>query len=624
MQRTAKPRRARRPWVLRALLTGGLSVHAYASNQTHVATVLEANELAVGSWSHAGTAVYSYGYSGAGLSGRQTEVEDLASGAYVSAVDAGILHTAKGFDGRTPWMRDVSGANTPEEGGDRVLVAVSAAYRNANLWWRTDRGGAEIDDLGRDDLAGSPADHLMVRPRGGVPFDAWFDAHTHLLIRIAEPQQFLKTRTLFSDYRREAGVMVANRVLIDYGTGAAGNEHLMLRTVSIRPARSLAMFACPRSAASGVTLADSARSISVPFRLLNNHIYVEARVNGKGPFTFIVDTGGHTLLSQKVRSQANLTSAGRSPEGGAGEKQSFTGFSRVRTISIGGLEMHDQVAFAAEIYSPEIEGIPVDGMVGFELFRRLVVEIDYGRKVLTFTRPESFSPRGAGVAVPFVFYDHMPFVRGRIDELPATFDIDTGSRSELDVTSPAVARDHLRSRYPNGVRVVTGWGVGGPSKSYVVRLHSIALGTVDVDAPTADFSENKGGSFSDPSYDGNIGSAFLKRFVVTFDYRHQRMYLKRIEPLPPDIGDFDRSGMWINAARGGYLVTSVAAGSPAAEAGLEPGDVILELAGRPARAEDLSDARALLRTRPAGSRISMLVKRKRATRRILLTLRDLI
>ena len=34
------------------------------------------------------------------------------------------------------WMRDTSGANTPQEGGDRVAVAVNEAYRFANLWWR--------------------------------------------------------------------------------------------------------------------------------------------------------------------------------------------------------------------------------------------------------------------------------------------------------------------------------------------------------------------------------------------------------------------------------------------------------------------------------------------------------
>jgi C-terminal processing protease CtpA/Prc len=87
---------------------------------------------------------------------------------------------------------------------------------------------------------------------------------------------------------------------------------------------------------------------------------------------------------------------------------------------------------------------------------------------------------------------------------------------------------------------------------------------------------------------------------------------------------FDRSGLWINAAKGGYIVTYAAAGSPAAEAGLHAGDVILGIDGQPARAEGLSNARELLRARPAGTRVPMLVKGKSGTRRIVLTLRDRI
>lgn len=589
-----------------------------------VEAILRANQLAVGQLPRAGAATYRYGYSGNGLTGEETRVADLATGAYTERVDSGVLHTADGFDTRTPWMRDISGANTPQGGGDRVRIAVSAAYRYANLWWRSDRAGARIEDLGRESLSDTSTDHLSVQPPDGVPFDAWFDTHTHLLLQIAEPQEFLHAREVFSHYRREGGVMLAHSILEDAGTGEAGYERLTLRSVSFGPPQPLAIFACPRNPPTGVTLAQEATSMSVPFRLLNNHIYVEGRVNGKGPYTFIVDTGGHTLLSARVIAEAGLARRGNSPESGAGEKQSSLSFVPVRTISIGGVEMHDQVAFAAEIYRPEIEGIAVDGMVGFELFRRLVVRVDYGRKVLTFTEPGHASLSDAGVGVPFVFYDHVPFVRGRLDGISATFDIDTGSRSELDVTSPAAVRDHLWERYPQGIRAVTGWGVGGEVSSYVVRVRSITLGTVTVDAPVADLSEAKHGSFSDPNYDGNVGSALLKRFVVTFDYGNRMMYLRRIEPVPPDVGDFDRSGLWINAGKAGYRVTSVAPGSPAAEAGLQPGDLIIELDGRRAKAEDLSEARELLRARSAGSSVPMLVRGKAATRRVVLTLRDLI
>jgi hypothetical protein len=312
-------------------------------------------------------------------------------------------------------------------------------------------------------------------------------------------------------------------------------------------------------------------------------------------------------------------------ESGAGESHSTTGYVAYDEIAIGGVRLRHQMGFATEIYDKSIEGIPVDGMVGFELIRRMVTTIDYGRHTLTFTDPARFKPTAAsGVAVPFVFYDHLPDVAGSIGDLPATFNIDTGSRAEIDITSPFVAAHQLPARFAKGVSAVTGWGVGGPTRDYVVRLPSLKLGTVEVDHIAAGLSEAKQGSISNPNYDGNIGSALLKRFVVTFDYAHRRMYLKRITPTPPDVGTFDRSGLWINAKDGGYQVTDVARGSAGDQAGLAVGDVITTLDGKPVRDEGLADARRMLRDRPAGTRIRLMVRRGTQTHPIILILKDQI
>jgi S1-C subfamily serine protease len=152
-----------------------------------------------------------------------------------------------------------------------------------------------------------------------------------------------------------------------------------------------------------------------------------------------------------------------------------------------------------------------------------------------------------------------------------------------------------------------------------LTLHGIE--TRDV---VAGLSEAQGGSFSDPSYDGNIGSGFLKRFAVTFDYSHQTMYLDRITPTPVDAGRFDRSGMWINAVNDAYEIKSIAANSPAAAAGLAEGDLITSLNGQPAVAAKLSDARMMLRDLPAGTQVSVTYKRGDAEQHATLKLRDQI
>ena len=473
-------------------------------------------------------------------------------------------------------------------------------------------------------IDGRALDQLTVTPKLGKPFGAWFDTNTHLLARITEDRQFFHTRTLFAAYRRESGVMLPHEITIDSGSGEANYQHLRLTRFSVGAPRPFVAYSRPTTPPTGASIDGGAASVTVPFRLLNNHIYVSAMVNGKGPYTYIVDTGGHCLISPELVAELGLKIVGATAMSGAGTKTTAGGFTHVDEIALGAVRMRDQLGFAAPIYAPAVEGIRVDGMVGFEMFRRFAVQIDYGQDLLIITDPTRFDPAGTGTAIPFVFYDHLPMVRGSLADLPARFDIDTGSRSEVDITGPFVAANDLRARFSKGVSAVTGWGMGGPSRSYVVRLPSLTLGGVQVSSPVAGLSEDKGGSINDPNYEGNIGGGLLKRFVVTFDYAHQMMYLRPIAPPPIDAGRFDRSGLWINSGPDGYVVTDVAANGPAERAGIQVGDTITQLDGAPSRFDGLSDARILLRSRPAGTQIELEVKHGNETRKTAVVLRDQI
>ena len=612
---------------MKALLIAALVLatrEAPSAPASDVSRVLAANHAAVGDLPASGAARFEYRKTDSGLTGRMVDRFDLATGAYVETEDKSGLSEATGYDGRIPWWRDISGANTPQMGGDRIAMAVNCAYRFINLWWRDDRGGATITYAGRERAGGRALEHLVVTPKGGKRFDAWFDADSHLLIRILEDEQFLHVTESYDDYRREGGVVLAHRVRRDPGLGAAGLETATLEHVSFRPAAPLSAYALPDTPLTGASITDGAASTTVPFRLLNNHIYLQASVNGRGPYTFMVDTGGHTLLSPHLIAETGLKPIGESVATGSGEGHSVSGFVHFDEIAIGGARLRDQMGIATEIYDPAIEGIRVDGMVGFELVRRLVTQIDYGGRTITFTDPARFQPKDLGEAVPFLFYNHLPNVAGFIGSRPARFDIDTGSRTEIDLTSPFVAAHQLRAEFTRGASVVTGWGVGGPSRSYIVRLPSLKLGSVAVDHIAAGLSQDRGGAMSDPNYDGNLGSGLLKRFVVTFDYAHQVMYLKRLTPAPADAGSFDRSGLWINAKSGGYTVTDVARDSAAAAAGIRIGDVITSIDGQPARDEALSDARLKLRVQPAGTKVELIVRRGSESRLIAVTLRDQI
>jgi C-terminal processing protease CtpA/Prc len=83
----------------------------------------------------------------------------------------------------------------------------------------------------------------------------------------------------------------------------------------------------------------------------------------------------------------------------------------------------------------------------------------------------------------------------------------------------------------------------------------------------------------------------LKRFLVTFDYRHRRLYLKPPPQSVSDTGTFDRSGMWLNSVDDGFEVGDVTPNSSAAAAGLKVGDRIIAVDGVIAGELKLSDLR---------------------------------
>ena len=586
--------------------------------------VLAANKVAMAGLPPAGTLEQSYSFSGLGLEGSANRTIDLATGMYVESMEGGPISVGSGYDGEIPWMRDFSGAFTAEQGGDRPQLAVNQAFRYASAWWRPNFGGAQVTFVGRETEGKSSADHLTVTPRGGSPFDAWFDADSHLLTRISETQGIFRTQTFYSDYQRVNGVMLPRTIVMDPGFGPQSDETLKLKQAVVSPPRLPQAYTRPTTPLTGATIANGAADATVPFRLLNNHIYVEAFVNGKGPYTFIVDTGGHAVLSPRLAGLISSDVKGTVPTAGVGDKTATIGFTPVAEIAIGNVKLQHQTAFVSEVYDTAIEGIPVDGMVGFELFRRFAVRIDYQQQTLTFTDPAHFDPRDAGEMIPFKFYDHLPDVEGFIDAHPARFDIDTGSRGEIDLTAPFVKRSAIKEAYPSRIEALTGFGVGGAVYSEVVRLSSVTLGTVRIDRPVGELSDAAHGSFSDANYEGNIGSALLKRFVVTFDYAHQRMYLKRVVPEPADVGTFDKSGLWFNAGAGGYVVVAVDKGGPGEKAGIVVGDVIAVIDGNPVQSADLSAVRERFRTQPSGTSVHLDLLSGATRRQVALVLQDLV
>lgn len=591
----------------------------------HAAQILVANESATAGnqWQEKDGLELRYDYKGQGLTGQVNFIQDVKRGRFVDRWDTAPTHTAMGFDGKTAWEVEPSGTATPQEGGDVRQLAVNEAYRLQNLWWRGDRGGATVVDAGRKSKDGKTYDVLTVTPKGGKPFDAWFDSATRLLARTVETSVTLTITTDYSDFAATDGVQLAHTVTIDDGSGEAGRQTMKLSSAKFSAAADDATFALPKTDLQDFEFAPGVTQTTVPFLLANNHVYIQASFNGSKPLSVIVDTGGHDILVPDSATALGIKVEGAQPSTGSGSDVTLGGLARVQSIRVGGAILKDQPISVLK-FSNAAEGVDEQGMIGYEFIARFITRFDYGKHELTFIDKKHFDPRDAGTPVPFRFYHQFPEVLGSYDGIPGRFGIDTGARNVLSLTSPFAQRNHIIEREKNGAKALTGWGVGGPSYGYVFRGKDLRLGDVTVKSPLTEFNLDKGGVGATEAFPNNVGGGLLKRFVVTFDYDHQLMYLKPIAGKVDDLDTFDRSGMWLNVADKGFGIVNVGEGTPAAKAGIAAGDVIVAVDGKAASSMRLYDLRRRLRNEAVGTQVALTVERQGKPRKVTLVLRDLI
>jgi membrane-associated protease RseP (regulator of RpoE activity) len=275
----------------------------------------------------------------------------------------------------------------------------------------------------------------------------------------------------------------------------------------------------------------------------------------------------------------------------------------VPSTSIEGVELTGQRYLVGDLESffSRVEGLDdVAGVLGLEWFVRMPVKIDYARSRLTLYDPAAFKYAGTGTKVPVAARGRVPQVAGSIDGIPGTFEIDTGSRGSVTLVPAFAAKNDLERKLNAKTEAITGAGVGGPLRALLARGKSLKLGTVEVSNPVVAIPK-PGGDVATTTGDlsGNVGFGVMRQFAVTYDLPNDALYLERYLNFgTPDIAD--RAGLWLERQPDGYKVVDVVSGSPAAQAGLKAGDVIVEFNGQPAAQLPLPVARDALRGMPGG------------------------
>jgi Aspartyl protease/PDZ domain len=350
----------------------------------------------------------------------------------------------------------------------------------------------------------------------------------------------------------------------------------------------------PRSA--GLPQAAAPRA-TIPFELANRLIVLKIRVNGSRPLSFVLDTGaGAAIIRTEAARELGLALYGNVRSGGAGEGSQSGQFVRDATWSLVGFDGFSQPLRLALPFSdlPSAMGCEVDGIIGGEFIKPFVVELDYEAHKLAVHDPAAFDYRGDGTTLPLDFTPSgYPVLTAQVtplsgDAIERPFLLDIGNGLALALHSPFVSEQHLPGPQSHTIRAIDAAGAGGRTVGRLGRVAALRIGPFTISRPITLFSEDKAGAFANVVLAGNIGAQVANRFRMFLDYGRRRVIL---EPSPAFAEPFDRafSGLALRADGRDFRtfrVHEVLEQSPATEAGIAEGDVIIAIDG--AAANDLT------------------------------------
>lgn len=509
-----------------------------------------------------------------GLTGRFTTILDARSGRLKEEMRRGLIREGDGFDGTTAWSQDYSGASHVLSAPDATALAVANAWLNRRGWCHRDDEAAAVRSLGTRTESARRFEVFQAVPRGGAPVTMWIDRSTHLLDRTVEQGNEEHVVDRFSDWRTVAGTAIAFQKRVDYPEDGSFETWSTTRVEASTP-RSAASFARPKPPAD-FWLLRGARAATVPYAFDGWKPIIEVKLNGRGPFPFVIDTGGHFILTPATARRLGVVPVGNAHSTGSDPTVLKTRFARVREIRIGDAVIEEQVAAIIPYGFQRLERgprPPKAGWLGLELFERFATTFDPETRTITLAPLNRPRPTPSGRRVPLLFSEDAPLARCRVAAHPGLCMLDTGNAGRTIVEGHWAERTALATRLRRGL-------VGGDG--LWISRQNVSIGAIGNFPEIVQYAPpTKFGSEATTVEAAILSEALIDDFIATFDYGRGVVWLRLA--AHPGQRPFNRSGIVAEKARNAtFVVTHVLPDSPASAAKVQVGDRIMALDGRPA------------------------------------------
>jgi hypothetical protein len=504
---------------------------------------------------------------------------------------AGPVSSIAGWNGTVSWSGDQSGDILLSESDEARIGAVGTSYIDAFGFLFPKRFPVRTRLRPDQSLDGKRYRIVQARRPGADPVELSVNTRTRMIERVRQVTGIAKSTTTYGDFRSVDGLVFPfERRELGMKPGEVITR-IDIASVELGKAPPAGIFDPPASKLLSLEFPAGQSSVTVNFDFRENYISFPVSINGMPAEPFIFDTGGtSTILANWARTKGlKFDAAGVSMGGGAGE--AATGMVTVDRIEIGGLRMTDQLV--------SVTDLPVEswrGILGYELARSTVVQIDYASRRITFTKPESFHTPVSAVAMPIRFAANSePLVEASIDGKRGEFQLDTGQDSALTVNRPFAERNGLMRKYGAGEKAAAE-GIGGRSETIEFTPATFTFGGFKPSVGDAEILVSATGAAAEEHVAGSIGNGILKQFTVTLDYAHRMAYFEKnavfgldavpTQTLTRPALQGDPKGGWLGLVKLGLpgntvIVLELDPEGPAARGGISVGDQIAGINGRP-------------------------------------------
>ncbi len=274
------------------------------------------------------------------------------------------------------------------------------------------------------------------------------------------------------------------------------------------------------------------KSLEIPFYTFNNQIVIPISINDGVPLNFVLDSGtSQAILFDKQLAKDLKVELGRKIRfSGAGSNNLVIAHRSTGVkLALPGISGENMGMVVLNRDYMDMKRFDIHGILGYQIFTRFAVAIDYGRRVLTLMEPQAYHPRGfyefnlkVEGAKPYIYTE---IITGLQESIRVKLLMDTGAAFGLSL----ITGSHpLLLAPPSLEKVRVGTGLGGEIKGYKslsrIKIGANAHPEVEtVYIHPREYSEK--GKLNKSSM-GSIGGAFLRDYQVIIDYINQKAYLK--------------------------------------------------------------------------------------------------